>query len=206
MTEEIKQEQKAPESEQKTPENKSVGATAHYKQQLEATNAKIAELMATNEKLSKTMEQKEADQLASQNNFKQLYENSQVKIGELEESNIQKDNNISTYVKMSEIKKEALKAGIKAEAIDDLDFIDKGIVTVETTSSGNISVNGAKELIQSLKESKNHWFTEKGAPNVNNANPEAGGSGELTVTEILALQKKDPAKYKEVMAKKINKS
>jgi hypothetical protein len=69
--------------------------------------------------------------------------------------------------KFNAVKKVALESGLLPEALDDLDLLNLDEVVVESTDHGRYAVHGVKEFVETLKQTKNHWFVKKQAPNVN---------------------------------------
>ena len=186
---------------------KSNGAISHYKEELGKTRNVVSDLQSQNEKLIKDLETQKTSKLEEQSNYKELWENAERKRQEAEE----KSNKIQTqYVsdlKRSAIEKEAIKLGINKSALNDINLL-KGemdnFVQIETTSTGNINVLGSSEFVENLKETRPHWFTDGKAPTFNNAIPQHTTNKEMTPSDILALQKKDPTKYNEIMRKRLN--
>jgi len=169
--------------------------------------SKIADMEATNAKLKADMEAMQTAQLQEKENFKELWELEKTKREQAEE----KATNISTSyfngLKMSAIEQEAIKLGIRETALADISMIDNSLVQVETTSTGNANVLGAKEFVEQLKESRAHWFTDQTAPIVNNANPGLPPAAkEMTGAELVALEKTDKAAYQAEMKRRLGKS
>lgn len=112
--------------------------------------------------------------------------------------------------KVSALRTEALKQGIRSDSISDLDLLDFPEIDIETTSTGKIIVHGAAQAVQGLKAKRPHWFTNA-PPSINPASPETTPTipGELTVSKVLELEaayKKSPSKenklaYEEAMKK-----
>lgn len=93
--------------------------------------------------------------------------------------------------KSSAVKNEAVKLGIRKEAMADLDLLSLDDVTIETTSTGKINVLGADSFAEKIKAMKPHWFGGQGAPGVNTTNPgtSTDGTGPVTVAQVLAAEK-----------------
>jgi len=62
---------------------------------------------------------------------------------------------------------EALKAGLRPEAEEDLNLLSLDPVVVELTTEGRVLVNGAKDFVDDLKKTRAHWFKAPGLPAVN---------------------------------------
>lgn len=70
--------------------------------------------------------------------------------------------------RFNEVKVEALKQGLRPEAVSDLEMIDlEKLVPVEVTSSGRFIAQNVKETVEKLKSGRGHWFTAPQAPRVN---------------------------------------
>jgi hypothetical protein len=190
------QEQEQEQEQQQQQQQQKPTGTTFYKQKLAAIEQEKADL-------AKQLEAAQTAQLQEKENFKQLWENEKTK----REAAEKKAQDLSTTVfnnfKTSAIKEEALKAGILDSAVDDLDMLDTSIVEVETTDKGNVNIHGADNFIEDLKARKPHWFKAAGAPIVNNGTPGHQPPKELTAAEIVDLEKTDPAKYKEIMNKRL---
>lgn len=123
-----------------------------------------------------------------------------------EEATAQKDELMESFYqtkKMDAIKHAALKANIKQEALDDLDYLDATNVIIEKTDLGRVNVLGAEDFVNDLKKRKNHWFNDSQAPKINSAIDRGTISQDQPPSpkELLKLQKENPAAYKEAMQK-----
>lgn len=98
--------------------------------------------------------------------------------------------------KHSALKEAALKAGILAQSLPDIEAFDFPEINVETTSGGKILVSGADQAIEGLKKRRPHWFGVKPA-SVNPAtpelqNPETSGMSIQKLQELEKAYKADP--------------
>jgi hypothetical protein len=169
-----------------------------FKRQL--TEESNARLMA-----EKKLQDFETEQQESKGNYKELYE---ARTEELETYKGKYDSVLDNVVndkKLTAVRELALKHNIRQEALDDLDMVDMSKVVVETTDQGRYNVLGADIFVDSLKQLKPHWFTDARAPVLNNG---VGTFDDQSKTysgaELLALQKKDPALYADIINKKQN--
>ena len=182
------------------------GATTFYKTQAENLKAELEKARQEREVISKRLNEVEESKLREQNQWQELaerYKNEKEKVsGEFE--------GFKGYFikekKNTAIAQEALKAGIREEALNDLSLLDSdGIVEIETTSSGKVNVLGSKEFIENLKTIRPHWFKSTNPPRINTATPEFSGvAKEISVTDILKLQKTNPAEYTRIMKERIS--
>lgn len=114
----------------------------------------------------------EADRLASEKNFEQLYKNAEKRAVEAEELASKKDRYYQQTQKANAVRIAAIELGLKTEAVEDLDLLDFDGVDVEITSNGRYLVHGAKEFAASIKNRKPHWFKASKPPGHN-----SGGGG-----------------------------
>jgi hypothetical protein len=137
------------------------------------------------------LEELEAQKLREQGEWKTLAERekelrlqAEQKAGKLNEALYQSR-------KFDEVYKEALKAGLRQEAISDLELIGLDGIEVELTSTGRMLVHGADSFVQELKRKRAHWFSSDRPPTVN-----SGGSAiapmpeEVTPQMIIEAEKK----------------
>jgi len=195
--EQITQEEEVKEEAQE--ERKANSGTAFYKQ-------KLATVEQERLRLAEQLEAVQTQQLHEKESFKELYEREKQKRAEAEEKAKNLSQTVFNNFKISAIKEEALKAGILDSAIEDLDIIDNSIVEVETTDQGRINIHGARDFIEDLKSKKPHWFKKIGAPTINNGTPGEVPVKTLTAADIVKLEKTDPAKYKEIMNKRLGRA
>lgn len=178
-------------------EKKTVGGSSFYK-------TKISEIQTENDALRQQIEELQTAQLQEKENFKELWELEKAKRVNAEEKATQISTSYFNGLKMSAIEQEAIRLGIREQALHDIAMIDNSIVQIETTSTGNANVLGAREFVEQLKETRPHWFGDQSAPIVNSANPQMSTVNDLTPAQLAALQKTDPAKYKAEMKRKYN--
>lgn len=188
------------EAPEQKPEVKSDNAGSNfYKQKINVVSEENAQLKAQLEML------KEA-QLKEKENYKELADVYKKKADEAETKSKKVMDSYFNGLKISAIKEQALKLGIREEALEDLPLIDhSAFIEVETTSTGNANVLGAKEFIETLKEKKPYWFLQAKAPNINTNGINDFKEKMLTASDLLKLEKTDPAKYKEEVLKRLAK-
>lgn len=78
--------------------------------------------------------------------------------------------------KLSAIREEAIRNGIRKESIADLGILDYPEVKLDTDNEGNFLVDGADKAVQRLKTLRPHWF-QSAAPQVNAQSPSVTGTG-----------------------------
>lgn len=147
-----------------------------------------ADLFKTKEKLRKFEEEKQAAadaQMKANNQFKELLEAREAELTELKTKDKVKDKVIADTLKYSAVQEMAVKAGIRKEALKDLDLVALEDVQIETTSTGRMNVLGADKFVDRLKASRPHWFGAAGAPRINGGLPGAGEGGKITARDLL---------------------
>lgn len=97
--------------------------------------------------------------------------------------------------KFGALKEAGLKAGIRQEALPDLELLDFDEVSVEHTSNGKILVTGATQAIANLKTLKPHWFSAKPAT-VNPQSPQTMNPPPMQGTVSMKMLLDAEAKYK----------
>jgi len=178
-------------------EKKPVSGSAFYKNKLEELERKNAEMLAQ-------LEESKTRQLKEKENYKELYEIEKNKRLSAEEKAVKISKDYLTGLKMSAIESEALKAGMLPEALDDIRPEEATMVEIETGDKGTVSILGAKEYVEFLRETKKHWFKNNYAPKINNSHPsDPVAPKKLTARELLDLQKTDPKKYEEEIRKRL---
>ena len=140
---------------------------------------KAREEDADRSRLSKLKEQQKFQELAEE--FRQKAEAAEQESKTLKQS-------VVTDKKFSAIKEAALKAGIRKEALDDLELLDFDGVEIEATTMGNWSVHGADQFIERAKVTRPHWFGKKGT-RINSSDPEVGAAGKVTFKDVMKAEK-----------------
>jgi hypothetical protein len=89
--------------------------------------------------------------------------------------------------KFSAVKTAAIQAGIRKDALDDLEFLSLEDVVIETTSTGRHNILGAEQFIAKLKTTRPHWFSSK-TRGINADVPEVTGASKVTSQEIIKAE------------------
>lgn len=114
-----------------------------------------------------------SDRLKEKEDFKGLAEREKARADEAENKYQNVAKSIVNTHRLSEVKTIALQAGLRKEAVSDLELLDlQEEIRVEATSENRFLVHGAQEFVDRLKNSKPHWFESKTAPKIN-----SGGGG-----------------------------
>jgi len=171
-----------------------------YKQEFKTLQDELSEYKSQLEKANES-------RLAEKQEFKTLYEQTKQKYEQQVQENQKLYGAFETNEKMQAIRQAAIKAGIRDEALDDLDLMDTSGVIVERTDQGRINIIGANDFVENLKTRKSFWFQSTQPPKVNTGT--GGGSRgdtKLSPQEILKLEKEKPDEYRKYMAGRLRKA
>ena len=137
----------------------------------------------------------EESKLKDQNEWKKLAE---IKSKELEDFKSKYNKERDAVVrgkKFDALKDSAIKAGIRQEALDDLDMLDYDEkLQIEFTNTGKSSVLGVESYIEEVKSRKPHWFGGN-SKSYNSTTGEVNGGaqnsgGPVNIQELIKLEKK----------------
>jgi len=175
----------------------TVGAAEYQRVLADATKHK-----AEAKKFQVELETKRVDEMKKANEWESLAKLREEKLTALEADNTRMKESFVNEKKFSAVKVLAVAAGLRKEALSDLDLLELNSVMLETTSTGKMNVLGAERFVESLKTSKPHWFAAPTAPNVNTDGVTVVDSmvGPVTVEMIMAAEKEslktgDKSKY-----------
>lgn len=100
--------------------------------------------------------------------------------------------------KYAALREEALRSGIRKEALPDLDLIDFTELETETLPTGRVTVKGADKAILKLKTLRPHWFGAK-TPSVNANSPDVISPKKVSYADLVTAEKnaKATGDYKE---------
>lgn len=166
---------------------KMVSWDVHQRMQDDLVKAK-----RRSQELEAKMGDLESEKLKAANDYKALYEGEQQKRQKVEGELKQFSNWAVQTQRFNAVKSEALAAGLRKEALSDLELIDLESVKVETTSTGRFLTEGAKERVEQLKSERPHWFTVGAPPTVNAGGasaPPPPGQGKLTVNDVVQAER-----------------
>lgn len=169
----------------------------YSKKDMEKIGSELARYKAQAEELSNKFKNQELESAKAANDWQKVAE---VKQREAEEA-LEKLNKFKSAVvsdkRLSAIREEAIKSGLRKESLSDLSYLDYPEVRLNTDDEGNFKVEGADKAIQRLKTTRPHWFASS-VPQVNLNTPNViGGGGKLTLDEVKKLQaeyNKNPTK------------
>jgi len=137
------------------------------------------------EKSAKERRESEDRKLAEANEFKVLYERT---AAERDAERAEKQKLIDSYYtnqKISSVRSEALKAGLRPEAEADLDLIGLDSVAIERTDQGRVIVHGTEEFVQNLKKTRPHWFGNTKVANINSGGTNSTATNQTITPDML---------------------
>jgi len=158
------------------------------KKDMEKLASELSRYKQQAEELQTKFKSQELEAAKAANDWQKVAE---VKQREAEEA-VEKLNKFKTAVvsdkRLSAIREEAIKSGLRKESLSDLSYLDYPEVRLNTDDEGNFKVEGADKAIQRLKTTRPHWFASS-VPSVNLNTPNViGGGGKLTLDEVKKLQ------------------
>lgn len=133
--------------------------------------------------------------LQAEKKYKQLAEIREKEIKELRVKDSQRSQAVAATFKSSEKQRLAIEAGIRPEALGDIDYFPDDELELRRTEGGKLDVSGGEQWIKNLKESKSYLFKSSTAPNVPGGRPSAMTTGTEKINWS-ELEKKDPDEYK----------
>lgn len=153
-------------------------------------------------------EKQENDRIAKmkeQDRFKELADEYEAKAQKAEEDAKTLRSAVIADKKLSAIKQEAMKLGIRKEALDDLDMLSLDSVDIETTSTGRVNILNANVFAENLKIQKPHWFGKRSS-NFNSSEPEITPMGAVSLDMIKKAEQEykktgDSTKYEALLRK-----
>lgn len=140
--------------------------------------------------LREQSEKRKLDELKASQRWQEVAEVKEREATEAKEETARLKKALVVDRKNQAIREAALKAGIRREALEDLDLIDLEDVTIETTSTGRVNVIGVPQAVQRLKTLRPHWFGNP-APGVNPETPGVSSAGgPVTVKDLMEAERK----------------
>jgi hypothetical protein len=127
---------------------------------------------------------KETEDATKSGNYQKLYETEKTKVLDLGKQLKDVIGFNSDTHRLNEVKVAASAAGLRKEAVKDLELLDLSELPVELTSRNRYIVEGVGSFVESLKTTKPHWFQSSDAPRVNTG----GGAPPPTPGKITPLE------------------
>lgn len=134
-----------------------------------------------------TLKNVDLEQMKAQERWKEISELREKEANEYKDKYEGLNKAVNTDKKMNAIRLAAQDAGIRREAVDDLELYDFPEVFIETTSTGRSQVIGAKEAIENLKVKKPFLF-EKRSSSLNSGSPSVVSGGSITIEQVKQAQ------------------
>lgn len=144
-------------------------------------------------KLREEIKLRDEQKLKETNDWKTLAEKYQGERDEAAKASESSSKAFKNTLRAQKVAALADKAGLRAEARDDLDLLDLDGVEVDVTESGRYLVKGADSFVEGLKKNKPHWFKATTPPKFNGGGGKGGdteGDGEMTPQKVAAIEKK----------------
>lgn len=133
---------------------------------------------------------KETEDATKSGNYQKLYETEKTKNADLAKQLKDVIGFNSDTHRLNEVKVAASAAGLRKEAVRDLELLDLSELPVELTSRNRYLVEGVGSFVEGLKTNKPHWFQSSDAPKVNTgggAHPPTGGK--VTPMEVAQAER-----------------
>lgn len=170
------------------------GGQTVSKAELDRVLGELHGLKTENKALKDEKAKQEEEQLKASQNYKELAERHEKTAKEWEGKYTGLNSLVIKDKKLSAVREEAIKAGIRPEAIEDLASRDlKEVSVVVNTSTGAFEVSGAGNFVQQMKTLRPHWFGGNTGPGVNTTTPNINGTGageKVTLEQVKAAEKK----------------
>lgn len=165
--------------------------------------ADLQKYKAKVQELETAREQDRINKLRESEKWKELAEEYRTKAEEFENKNKTLSQSMIFDKKYSAVKAAALAAGLRKEAISDLELIDLDGVDIETTSTGRVNVLNVEKAVEDIKATRPHWFGRKGS-GINSTEPDVVSGGEIKYDDIVKAEEKakktgDYAPYKSLL-------
>ena len=143
--------------------------------------------------LKARLEEQENQKLKEKEDWKTYAEREEAKRKEAEERLNSFQGSVFEDKKYSSVREAALKAGMRPEAMSDLELYSLDGVTVEATTNGRFLVHGSEAWVDDLKKSRPYLFSNNDVANINSggaSNKAASQKApELTPQYLLKLEK-----------------
>ena len=125
---------------------------------------------------------------------------------ERDEARVDADSTKKAFIdgkRYGAVKDACLKAGLKPEALQDLELLDLSEVEIETTSAGKVNVLRAEAFAENLKRLRPHWHGAGQAPTVNGNLPGVSQVDQITAVDLVKAEREakktgDKAAYHEL--------
>lgn len=149
----------------------------------------IHKLKEANKNLQEMVKQRETDELKQKQEWKTLAELKEKENVELKEQISSSQKAILNNEKYKAVKDAAVKAGLRKEAMDDLESLfNYEQLQVEVTSTGRVNILGVDQAVERFKTVKAYLFGGP-PPNVNLNTPGVTTQGPVNIGDLAKLEK-----------------
>lgn len=185
------------------PEPKPTDGGHVSREEFEHVKADMHKYKTEAQTLRKAQEDARTAKLKEEAKWQELAEAREKEIETLRTDNQRIQDSYVNDRKFSALREKCQALGLRKEAISDLEGLDLGDITVETTNTGRVNILGADKFANRLKTLKPHWFSDpKTTPNVNTSSTRVitSDSGNVTTADIIAAEREgrktgDMSKY-----------
>ncbi len=188
-------------------ELKSKAAAADdYKRDMLKHKDELAARTAELDKIRTAQTEAEKKRLEEQGQYKTLAEQEKVAREKAEKERDDSVLTVDRFLKQTKVEAAATAAGLLPTALGDIRGLSFENLKVIKGANG-VEVSGVDELIASLKKDRPHYFGTGTKPPFNPGGGGGGGSenGELSVAELVKLQKEKPAEYTAYLQEQLKK-
>lgn len=141
--------------------------------------------------LKTKLAERETQDAEKSGNYQKLYETEKAKVGDLDKRLKEVIAFNSDTHRLNEVRAAALAAGLRKDALADLELLDLSDLPVELTNRGRYIVEGVSTFVEGLKTSRGHWFQNAAAPNVNSGGgAPPPGNKEITPVDVVNAELK----------------
>lgn len=135
-----------------------------------------------------TASQSQKEQLLRDNKqYEELASMYKTQLDQSTEHSKQLQDAIVNDKKFSAVREAAVKAGLRPEAIADLELVALDKVQVEKSDTGRVTVMGVDSLVDNIKLSRPHWFGSSKTSIAGSMPNVSSGGGLVTKEEIVKL-------------------
>lgn len=128
----------------------------------------------------------EEKRLKETNDYKTLYDRVMAEKKQAEEDRDKVEQSLVKDKKYTALREAALKAGLRQEAVDDLNLLSFDDVEVQKTDNGLLQVRGTDRAVEMLRTLKPHWFG-KSLNHVNSSTPNVSKAGVANEDELIKM-------------------
>jgi hypothetical protein len=170
--------------------------------ELERSKAAMAETNAERARRETEAKRLHEAGLMEGKKYKTLFETRDKELQDLRNKQSEQSQSIAKTFKLQAKREQALKAGIREEALQDLEYFPDDELELRRSESGVLDVTGADRWIENLKTSKPYLFKSSSAPNLQGGRP-SPLTKQTKKVNMLQLERDDPEAYEAEMSRMI---